>query len=60
MQTKFSWVVTSMHAQIKHTSSKSTGFNPYFSEHNYKPHKPVKVGIKSCRFARESVSFVHV
>ena len=38
-------------------SSKSTRFNPYFGSHNYKRRKPAKVGIKSCRFARECVSF---
>ena len=27
--------------------------------HIYKRHKPAKVGIKSCRFARECVSFMH-
>ena len=33
--------------------------NPYFGRHNYKQHKPAKAEIKSCRFARECVSFVH-
>ena len=33
--------------------------NPYFGRYNYKQHKPAKVGIKSCRFARECASFIH-
>ena len=48
-----------MHTQMKHTLSKSTRFNPYFGRHNYKKHKPAKVGIKYFRFARECVSFLH-
>ena len=32
---------------------------PQFSRHNYKQHKLAKTGIKSCRFARECVSFVY-
>ena len=40
-------------------SSKSTRFNPYFGRYNYKQQNPAKVGIKSCRFAREYVSFMH-
>ena len=39
--------------------SKSTRFHPYFGSNNYRKHKLVKVGIKSCRFAIEYVSFVH-
>ena len=39
-----------MHTQMKQFCSKSTRFNPYFGS---------KVGIKSCRFAIECVSFVH-
>ena len=27
--------------------------------YDYKQHNPAKVGIKSCRFARECVSFMH-
>ena len=33
-------------------ASKSTRFNPYFGRYIYKQHKPAKIGIKSCRFAR--------
>ena len=42
-------------------SSKSTRFNAYFGScsYIYKQHNPAKVGIKSCRLARECVSFVH-
>ena len=36
-------------------SSTSTKFNPYFGKQHY----DAKVGIKSCRGARECVSFVH-
>ena len=42
-----------MHKQIT-VSSKSN--NPCFGKHNY---KLTKVGIKSSRFARESVLFCH-
>ena len=41
-------------------SSKSTRFNPYFGRYNYEQHKPAKEGIKSCRFAKECASFIHV
>ena len=42
-----------IHVCINEThSSKSTKFNPYFGRYNYKQHNPVKVGIKSCEFAR--------
>ena len=47
-----------IHACLNEThSSKSTRFNPYFGRYNYKQHNPAKVGIKSCRFAGECVSF---
>ena len=50
-----------MHTPMQHIdfSSKSTKFNPYFSWHNYRQHKLAKVGIRSCRFAKEYVLFVH-
>ena len=53
------YIGTSMHAQMKHTFCKSTRFNPYFGRQNYEQHKSAKVGIKSYRFTRECVSFVH-
>ena len=31
----------------------------YYKQDNYKQYEPAKVGIKSCRFARECVSFMH-
>ena len=31
----------------------------YFGRHNYQQYKAAKVGIKSFRFARECVSFMH-
>ena len=34
-------------------------FNPYFGRNNYRQYKLAKVGIKSYRFARECVKFVH-
>ena len=34
-------------------------FNPYFGSNNYRQNKLAKIGIKSCRFALECVSFVH-
>ena len=49
-----------MHTQIKQFSSKSTRFNPYFGSNNYRQHNLAKVRIKSCRFAKERVSFVYV
>ena len=41
-------------------SSKSTRFNLYFSRYNSKQHNPAKVGIKSCRFARECFIYAYI
>ena len=57
----FSCVGTSMHAQIDTLSTKSAKFNPYVGGwFVLLIIMPAKVGIKSCRFARDCVSFVHV
>ena len=41
-----------MHAQMKHTLANLQDLIPTWQVHIYKQHKPAKVGIKSCRFAR--------
>ena len=49
-----------IHVCINEThSSKSTRFNPYFGWIVLLMIISAKVGIKSCRFARECVSFMH-
>ena len=49
-----------IHVCINEThSNKSTRFNPYFGWIVLLMIIPAKVGIKSCRFARERVSFMY-
>ena len=48
-----SWVGTFMHAQMKYTLANLHDLVPTLAVINIrKQHKPAKVGIKSCRFAR--------
>ena len=59
----FSWVATYIHACTNETYSlysTSTRFNPTLANNILAKHHDAKVGIKSCRGAREYVSFVHV
>ena len=49
-----------MHTQMKHTLANIQDLIPTLAGILiHKQHKPAKVGIKSCRFARECVSSVH-
>ena len=52
------WVYPCMH-KWNTLSSTCTRFNPYFGWFVLLITMPAKVGIKSCRLARECVSFVH-
>ena len=57
-----SWLPSYIHACTNETHSIGNLQdlrNPYFGSNNYRQHKLAKVGIKSCRFAIECVSFVH-
>ena len=53
------WVVTSMHVQSKIHFLVDL-LTPTFSRHNYRQHKLAKVGIQSCRFARELINVFHL
>ena len=49
-----------MHAQMKHTLANLQDLaNPYVGWFVLLIIMPAKIGIKSCRFARECVLFVH-
>ena len=59
----FSWVASYIHACTNETFSIANlqDLNPTLAKiYNYRLHKVAKVGIKSCRYAIECVSFVHV
>ena len=45
----------------RHMRVSNPGYGEYtiYGRYYYKQHKPAKVGIKSCRFAREYASFIH-
>ena len=56
MQQNSSWVVTSIHPQIKTFSTNSTRFNPYFGRHNYRQYK---VGINFVVLLKNVIHFVY-
>ena len=61
MKTKFQFgsYIQAYRNEHTYTLANLPRFTPYFGSNNYRQHRPAKVGIKSCRSARECVSFVH-
>ena len=56
----FSWVATYIHACTNETYSLYSTSTRSLANNILAKHHDAKVGIKSCRGAREYVSFVHV